>query len=321
MLLFACGRIVPAAVTFFVCIVQCKCPVFALMFVENRVKIEKKGMSEGSGMNRVRASCKFRVWLCVLCVLLPAVLGGCSGGNRDTGRTEGAGTGGEPQQSESHAVSELPGTAADTSDHTPAPLVKIACVGDSLTWGQALNNAQSANPYPKVLQELLGTDGYLVGNFGASGRVMSEGYREATWDRSYNLTSTYQESLQFGADIVVICLGTNDAAKCDVSSEEGKQNFLNSARNLVEAYRSAGASEIYLCLPPYNSNSAYIRVLERRVMPLIRQAAQENGLELIDFYTPTNLHEEYLLSDSLHLTDAGYALMAETVFERITKDS
>lgn len=262
---------------------------------------------------------KSRVCLCIFFLLLALAFGSCNGnaGNAERTGTDPFENSKELPQSEGDVTTELPLTTQDLSNISPAPVVKIACVGDSLTWGQALNNTQTVNSYPNVLQKLLGTENYLVGNFGASGRVMSEGYREATWDRSYHLTTAYQESLQFGADIVVICLGTNDAAKCDVSTEDGKQNFLDSARHLVDAYRSAGASEIFLCLPPYNSNPSYIRILERRVMPLIRQAAQENDLELIDFYTPTNLHEEYLLSDSLHLTDEGYALMAKIVFEQI----
>lgn len=210
----------------------------------------------------------------------------------------------------------------DETAHNEAqksPVIRIACVGDSLTWGQALNNTQSANPYPKILQEKLGAEEYLVKNFGASGRVMSEGYREETWDRSYNLTSAYRDSIAFCPDIVIICLGTNDAAKCDVTSDEGKAHFLQSAKNLIADYREAGATEIYLCLPPYNSNASYSRMLERRVLPLIQQSAEENSLHLIDFFTPTYHQNNYLLSDSLHLTDEGYALMAQIVFDSIIK--
>lgn len=44
--------------------------------------------------------------------------------------------------------------------------MKIACVGDSLTYGYASTNP-ATNSYPSVLGQLLG-DSYQVGNFGKS---------------------------------------------------------------------------------------------------------------------------------------------------------
>ena len=46
--------------------------------------------------------------------------------------------------------------------------IKVACVGDSITQG---SGAQKGKSYPAQLQGLLG-EGYLVGNFGVSGRTL-----------------------------------------------------------------------------------------------------------------------------------------------------
>ena len=48
--------------------------------------------------------------------------------------------------------------------------VKIACVGNSITYGSGIKN-QFQNSYPGLLSQLLG-EGYDVRNFGISARVL-----------------------------------------------------------------------------------------------------------------------------------------------------
>ena len=45
--------------------------------------------------------------------------------------------------------------------------VKVACVGNSITYGYGIAGRETRS-YPAQLQRMLG-DGYLVGNFGKSG--------------------------------------------------------------------------------------------------------------------------------------------------------
>lgn len=52
--------------------------------------------------------------------------------------------------------------------------IKVACVGESLTYGAG--HTESA--YPLVLQSLLGEE-YEVKNFGAGGRTATEGVSDA----------------------------------------------------------------------------------------------------------------------------------------------
>ena len=49
--------------------------------------------------------------------------------------------------------------------------IKVACVGDSITYGHGVSG-WAKNNYPAKLQEILG-DGYHVQNFGHSGRTLS----------------------------------------------------------------------------------------------------------------------------------------------------
>ena len=81
--------------------------------------------------------------------------------------------------------------------------IKVACVGNSITYGYLLENRER-DAYPAVLQRALGKP-YVVGNFGKSGAtLLSKGHRP------YIEQEEYKQALAFGADIVVIHLGIND---------------------------------------------------------------------------------------------------------------
>ncbi len=131
-----------------------------------------------------------------------------------------------------------------------AEKIKVACVGNSITYGYTLDNRER-DAYPSQLQRLLG-DSYIVGNFGKSGatllekghrpyvkqeeyqqnrerdaypsqlqRLLGDSYIVGNFGKSgatllekghrpYVKQEEYQQALQFAADIVVIHLGIND---------------------------------------------------------------------------------------------------------------
>ena len=82
--------------------------------------------------------------------------------------------------------------------------VKIACVGDSITYGFGVNN-WGKNNYPKQLDTLLG-EGYCVNNYGHSGATA-----QADGDQPYYSYSEYEKSVEFDADILILMMGTNDS--------------------------------------------------------------------------------------------------------------
>lgn len=97
---------------------------------------------------------------------------------------------------------------------SPVPVVRVACVGDSITAGYLAS--PKTNTYPAKLQAQLdakyGNNIYDVSNFGAGGATVQKGADSPYWNRS-----------QFAAwtngtyDLIVLMLGTNDAK---VSTEE-----------------------------------------------------------------------------------------------------
>ena len=84
-----------------------------------------------------------------------------------------------------------------------AQKVKVACVGNSVTWGYLLPNRET-ECYPYQLGKMLG-DSYEVKNFGVSGATLLE-----KGHRPYIIQEFYKEALAYKPDVVVISLGLND---------------------------------------------------------------------------------------------------------------
>ena len=82
-------------------------------------------------------------------------------------------------------------------------VIKIACIGNSITYGVGTRNP-AKDSYPAVLGQMLG-DGYEVRNFGVSARTML-----MKGDNPYMKEERYRQALDYNPDIVTIKLGTND---------------------------------------------------------------------------------------------------------------
>src|SRR5262245_38214685 len=112
-----------------------------------------------------------------------------------------------------------------------AVAAKIACVGDSITYGYGLGNP-STESYPARLQAALGA-AHMVQNFGVSGTTLLK-----KGDAPYWNTAQFGTSGSFGPDVVVIMLGTNDAKPQNWSR---KAEFSADYQELVQHYRALGA--------------------------------------------------------------------------------
>ena len=82
-------------------------------------------------------------------------------------------------------------------------MIKVACIGNSVTYGYGIENPD-ANSYPAVLQQKLG-DKYDVRNFGRSGATLLKKGHNPYWQ-----TDEYKNALDFKPHVVVIHLGLND---------------------------------------------------------------------------------------------------------------
>ena len=185
--------------------------------------------------------------------------------------------------------------------------VKVACIGDSITWGFGLDNPATQS-YPAQLQTLLGNQ-YVVGNFGVNGATAQK-----STSKSYWRTSQFRNSKQFAPNIVVIMLGTNDSRNWNAV------NFNTDLKALVFEYQALPTRpRVYLCLiPPVYIPNAFGNTfdpafVQGTVVPAIRTIASQAGVTLIDNNTPLLNRPDYF-SDGVHPTIQGTAIIAATVY-------
>jgi lysophospholipase L1-like esterase len=192
--------------------------------------------------------------------------------------------------------------------------VKVACVGDSITFWYGLANPGTQS-YPAQLQTLLGS-GYIVGNFGVNGATVQKSTAKSYWR-----TSQHRSSQRFGPNKVVIMLGTNDSK----SSNWNAANFNADYRALIAEYQNLPTRPaVYIALvPPVYTPNAFGNTfdpvfIQNTVVPAIRTIATQAGVPLIDNNSPLLNHPEYF-SDGVHPNVQGAGIIATTVSGPVTQ--
>lgn len=182
------------------------------------------------------------------------------------------------------------------------PPIRVACVGDSLT---------SDTEYPNITGELLGSN-YTVANFGVGRTTVS-----LQFDKPYLNQTEVQYSRKFEPNIVVIMLGTNDA----YLSQQERRNFISDYKTLVDVFQAFSSKpKIFIVVPPpvfSNNLGLNDTILEKMVIPLIKQTANDLNLPLIDAHTPLVNHPEDF-QDGIHPNILGSEIIAFQIFEAIT---
>jgi sialate O-acetylesterase len=191
---------------------------------------------------------------------------------------------------------------------------KVACIGNSVTYGYGLENRES-ECYPVQLQGLLG-DKYTVRNFGHSGAtLLKQGHNP------YYKTAEFSNAIAFAPDIAIIHLGLNDTDPRDWP--DYGQNFEADYSWLIDAFRKANPKvKIYIALlsPIFSGHPRFksgTRDWYWQIQSLIPAIAKANNTGLVDFHTPLYNRPE-LFPDNLHPTKEGATILAQTCFQRIT---
>lgn len=188
--------------------------------------------------------------------------------------------------------------------------IKVACVGDSITYGHGITNWPKNN-YPRLLGDMLG-DGYCVNNYGHHGGTL-----QSTGDQPYVSYVEYSDSLNFKADILVFMLGSNDAKEENWHGEEAfKAEYL---ARLSEYKADNPDIKIILCTPPksYRENSQNPERADK-IAAVVREISLEEGYELIDINNLTADRKDLYLNDNVHLNNDGAAYLAEVVYNALS---
>ncbi len=196
-----------------------------------------------------------------------------------------------------------------------SPLIRVACVGNSITYGYELPRREQQS-YPARLQAMLGS-GYTVGNFGVNGATLC-----TDGNKPYTSLPEYNEARAFQPNIVFIMLGTNDSKMVNRGT---LGNFVANYDSLIEAFRRlASAPRIILLLPPpvFSDDTVGITeaVIRDRIIPDIRTVAYQSGCEIINLYN-LFLDRSVLFPDHVHPLAEGADIIAGRLFEHLRMPS
>ncbi|MGC8552806.1 MAG: GDSL-type esterase/lipase family protein [Phycisphaerae bacterium] len=198
---------------------------------------------------------------------------------------------------------------------------RVACVGDSITWGVGIPNP-AINAWPGQLQKMLGKH-YKVEDFGDPGATL-------LYDGNlpYYKTPQYKFSTAFKAKIVIIMLGTNDTKAINWRHHA---HFVHDLIKLVKHYQSCTSNvKVWLCLPPQVLNTTWIRsqpnmaINEKNmaggVIPAIKIVAAKLHLPIINVHDGMHDDKSLLQADGIHPNVKGQHVVAKIIYRALMKN-
>jgi len=206
--------------------------------------------------------------------------------------------------------------------------VRVACLGDSITYGARVKENRQTQSYPAQLQRLLG-GGYEVRNFGIGSATLIKVGRPNVWQAMAKVKT-------FDPHVVVISLGTNDTVGGKPRRNwERIGTFDADCRELIDTL-AAGAARprILLCTPTpmvleteglSASRLAGLKERKPRLQELckrLRAIAKESADRQVTLVELNPLLEGrpdlIYKGDGVHPNAAGYLRVAEHVCTAVT---
>ncbi len=204
--------------------------------------------------------------------------------------------------------------------------VRIACVGDSITFGARIENRVKYS-YPARLQKLLGKD-YIVENFGVGSCTLIRKGDPTVWNQLSKIKAS-------NPDVVLISLGTNDTcgegACGDRKCWEYKDEFEGDYSDLIDNIKSwPSKPQIWICAPSpmiietpglTQERIEDLTIRKPRLQKLIdtvEKVAGNKDVGFIDLNTPLQNKPEFFTDkDGVHPNKKGYLEIAKLVHRQI----
>lgn len=194
--------------------------------------------------------------------------------------------------------------------------VRVACVGDSITFGSGIGNPTS-NSYPSQFSRLVGPL-FDVRNFGVPGSSVVNGLiqQRTGWDRGFITQMAYRRSVVFEPDIVICNLGINDVTNEAFNVDEFVEDYVA----LIESYRALPSEPtviIWHKLAPLFPGQAFY---ENPRLALIQQALDRvvdaTGVETLDMSAPfADAAERF--PDKIHPDAEGAGMIADVTRDKL----
>ena len=205
---------------------------------------------------------------------------------------------------------------------------KVACVGNSITYGYGIVSWPDQTSYPHHLQEMLRGDapGDTVENFGVSSLTVRKDDQVSYWKGH-----RFAPAIEFAADTVIIELGTNDSKAYAPWNTPAQNAVVDSAitadfEALIDTFQVKSKPHIFICLAPYVNNVDWNIIdttVVNRVNPAILRAGLEKGVNVIDlhFYFSALEKPSWYLEDLVHPSVEGAKHLAEIVYAHLQMDT
>lgn len=211
-----------------------------------------------------------------------------------------------------------------------AAALKVACIGDSITFGYCLPDRLNTC-YPNQLQLLLNEKypgKYEVRNFGNSGRGIYLDTMRGNEKRGYKFMKEYADALAWKPDIVICNLGINDNGEYIKEYTGGRKRgqFVKDYLAMMKPFAEANPNVKYYMwtkLSPLTNGQRFYRSSEPFLMQADLQAvAKELGARTIDMQKPLMAEcDAIFASDKIHPNADGAKIIAETTFKALTENA
>ena len=194
----------------------------------------------------------------------------------------------------------------------PPGIIKIACVGASITAGARLKNPAKES-YPAQLQTKMG-DGYEVHNYGVGGCTMLR-----KGDKPYWKMPEYQAALAWQPDIVTIDLGGNDSKLINrVYLDEYKKD----CHDMIQSFAGLSSHPRIILLQPVvsfvtDTTGIWDPVIVNRIIPLLKDVAYTDNRELVNMHSLL-IDKPALMPDKIHPELEGTTIVAKSLYEIIS---
>ena len=189
---------------------------------------------------------------------------------------------------------------------------RLACVGDSITFGAAIKD-RAKNCYPAQLGRMLG-EGWDVRNFGVNGATLLK-----KGDKPYWKQRAFGQAHAFEPEIVIIKLGTNDSKP---QNWKHKDDYVADYVDLIESFRKLKSKpRVFICypVPAYPGRWGITdKVMKEEVMPRLDEVAKKSGCKVIDLYSALSDKKE-MFPDRVHPNADGATVIAKAIASTITR--
>lgn len=197
-----------------------------------------------------------------------------------------------------------------------AQKTKVACVGNSVTYGTAVED-RKVNSYPSQLQRLLGND-YEVANFGYPGATALKQGHKPYWENAI-----FEDSKSFQPNLVIIHLGLNDQGNNNWPEHKGE--FVSDYLDLIQQYRNLPSSpKVVICKmsPSFSGHHWFeegMRENYQEIQAKIDTIGKKAGVPIIDLQEPLYRFPEFY-ADDLHPAKEGATIIANEIYRFISGD-